>query len=303
MKKWGKAEPLLRESLAIREKTQPDDGSASNAQSMLGGSLLGQKKYAEAEPLLLNACEGLKKHKSITRIPQALDRLAEFYAATNKPDAAKKLLAERTQALAKAAASNPKNTALALECGAFLAWYGEEQELAVLCARALEAARDTKDAATADRAAKLCSLRQADAGTHEAALLLAGRAVELGKEPYELAYYQMDLGMAEYRSGHSAEADAALLAAARLGENHTYVSPTTSFYRAMNAFRQGHEADARQLATAAIAKMKRLPADNEHPLAEGANADDLILWLACKEAKALLKFDSPPATPAPPSGN
>src|SRR5260370_14354124 len=52
-KKWTDAEPLLRECLAIREKTQPDVWSTVNTKSLLGGSLLGPKKYAEAEPLLL----------------------------------------------------------------------------------------------------------------------------------------------------------------------------------------------------------------------------------------------------------
>src|SRR5262249_9587814 len=198
MKKWGQAEPLLRESLAIREKKQPDDWSTFNSQSMLGGSLLGQKKYAEAEQMLLKGYEGLKKREGIPRIPQALDRLVELYTATNKPDEAKKWRAERAKALATAAAAYPKNTLLSLECGAFLAWYGEDKEVAAICARALEAAKDTKDAATADRAAKLCSLRPSDARTHEAAVVLARRAVELGKEPYDLAYYQMALGMAEY---------------------------------------------------------------------------------------------------------
>ena len=49
---WTEAEPLLRECLAIREKTQPDAWTTFNTQSLLGGALLGQKKYAEAEPLL-----------------------------------------------------------------------------------------------------------------------------------------------------------------------------------------------------------------------------------------------------------
>jgi hypothetical protein len=105
----------------------------------------------------------------------------------------------------------------------------------------------------------------------------------------------MTLGMAEYRSGHYPAADAALLAAARLGENHSYVSGTTAFYRAMSAFRQGKDAEARQLAAEAVAKMRRLPADDEHPLAGGAEADDLVLWLAYKEAKGMLKFDTAPA--------
>ena len=39
------AEPFLRECLAIREKTQADDWKTFNTRSLLGGSLLGQKKY------------------------------------------------------------------------------------------------------------------------------------------------------------------------------------------------------------------------------------------------------------------
>jgi serine/threonine protein kinase/tetratricopeptide (TPR) repeat protein len=102
-KKWVEAEPLLRESLAIREKTQPDVWSTFNTQSLLGGALLGQKKYAEAEPLLLAGYEGMKqREKSIppqasTRIPNALDRLIELSTATNKPDDAKKWRAERAK--------------------------------------------------------------------------------------------------------------------------------------------------------------------------------------------------------------
>ena len=60
-KKWIEAEPLLRESLAIREKGQPDVWSTFNTQSLLGGALLGEKKYAEAEPLLLGGYEGMKR--------------------------------------------------------------------------------------------------------------------------------------------------------------------------------------------------------------------------------------------------
>src|SRR5262249_26975109 len=44
--KYAEAEPLLRECLAIREQKQPDDWRTFNTKSMLGGSLLGQQKYA-----------------------------------------------------------------------------------------------------------------------------------------------------------------------------------------------------------------------------------------------------------------
>jgi serine/threonine protein kinase/tetratricopeptide (TPR) repeat protein len=95
------AEPLLRESLAIREQKEPEDWRTFNTKSLLGGALLGQKKYAEAEPLLLAGYEGMKqREKTIppqvaSRIVEALDRLIELYTATNKPEEVKKRQAER----------------------------------------------------------------------------------------------------------------------------------------------------------------------------------------------------------------
>jgi tetratricopeptide (TPR) repeat protein len=102
---FAEAELLLRECLAIREKTQPDAWNTFNTMSMLGGALLGQKKYAEAGPLLLRGYEGMKqREKTIPRagggdlrIPEALDRLIEFYTVTNKSDEAKKWQAERAK--------------------------------------------------------------------------------------------------------------------------------------------------------------------------------------------------------------
>ena len=97
------AEPLLRECLAIREKTQPDAWSTFNTMSALGGALLGQKKYADAEPLLLKGYEGMKAREETipkgaeSRIPEALDRLIELYTATNKPDELKKYQDLRAQ--------------------------------------------------------------------------------------------------------------------------------------------------------------------------------------------------------------
>jgi len=102
-KAFTEAEPLLRECLAIREKTQPDLWTTFNTQSLLGGALLGQKKYAEAEPLLLAGYEGMKqREKSIppqgaTRIPEALDRLLDLCTATSWPDEVKKWQAERAK--------------------------------------------------------------------------------------------------------------------------------------------------------------------------------------------------------------
>src|SRR5262249_35004152 len=147
----------------------------------------------------------------------------------------------------------------------------------------------------AERAAKVCSLRQSDARTHEAALVVARRAVELGVGHEYLGWFQMALGMAEYRSGHYAAADAALLAAARLGKDDRRLSGTTAFYRSMSRFRQGKREEARKLAIAAAAQMKPLPKDEEHPLANTGDHSALILWLAYKEAKDLIKFEAAPS--------
>jgi len=61
-------------------------------ESLLGASLLGQGKFAEAEPLLLAGYEGLKKFSPAisvdANLPQAGERLVQLYAAWEKPDKA-----------------------------------------------------------------------------------------------------------------------------------------------------------------------------------------------------------------------
>jgi hypothetical protein len=110
---WAEAEPVLRECLGIRKNLQPDAWNTFNVQSLLGGALLGQKKYAAAEPLLLAGYQGMKQREKeippqgATRIPDALDRLIALYTATNKPHELKKWQAERAKYPA-AAPMSPK---------------------------------------------------------------------------------------------------------------------------------------------------------------------------------------------------
>jgi len=89
------AESLLRECLTIREKIHPDDWRTFNTRSMLGGALLGQKKLAQAEPLLLAGYQGMKEREAAippsgrVRIPEALERLVKVYEAQgNEAEAA-----------------------------------------------------------------------------------------------------------------------------------------------------------------------------------------------------------------------
>ena len=95
-KAFVEAESLLQECLAIRERTQPDEWTTFNTKSMLGGALLGQKKYAEAEPLLLAGYEGMKQREakipplSKFRLTEALERLVQLDDALEKKDEAAK---------------------------------------------------------------------------------------------------------------------------------------------------------------------------------------------------------------------
>jgi tetratricopeptide (TPR) repeat protein len=94
--KFIEAESPGRRCLALREKDLPDDWRTFNSRSMLGGALLGQKKYAEAEPLLLSGCKGMKEREN--KMPagaqqwlkEARQRLVELYEATGKPEEAAK---------------------------------------------------------------------------------------------------------------------------------------------------------------------------------------------------------------------
>ena len=88
------AEKYLRQSLAIRETKEPGVWSTFNTQSVLGAALLGQKKYSEAEPLLLRGYEGMKQVENKIPVPnklplsEALERLVQLFDAWDKPDQA-----------------------------------------------------------------------------------------------------------------------------------------------------------------------------------------------------------------------
>lgn len=112
-KAWTEAEPILRECLKIRELKKPDAWSTFNTKSMLGGALLGQQKYPEAEPLLRAGYEGMKEQadkippQAKVRLGEALDRLIALAEATGKPDEAKAWRDERAK-LPVAAKAEPK---------------------------------------------------------------------------------------------------------------------------------------------------------------------------------------------------
>ena len=90
----GKAtegEPYLREVVAVRKKIDPPgDAATAYASSLLGECLTTQKRFDEAEPLLVNSYHELRaklgdQHK---RTIDARQRVAKLYQDWNKPEQA-----------------------------------------------------------------------------------------------------------------------------------------------------------------------------------------------------------------------
>ena len=89
--KFAESEPLAREAMEFNRKKQPDDWQGFRAETLLGASLAGQKKYADAEPLLLEGYQGMVARKDKIEVPNwyHLDRAREWivqlYQAWGKP--------------------------------------------------------------------------------------------------------------------------------------------------------------------------------------------------------------------------
>ncbi len=203
--------------------------------------------------------------------------------------------------LAKAASGDPKATLLSLKVAALQAWFGQEKELAATRKRLLAFAKNVDEPDAAEQAAKACSILPAtDKAELAAAVAIAHKGVELDKGGEWREWRLLALGMAEYRSGNDSAASEALLAAANARANNPIVTGISAFFRAMSLFRQGKKDEARKVAIAAASAMKPLPADEENPLLGDATHEDLILWLAYKEAKAMIHFDLVHGTGKPP---
>jgi hypothetical protein len=93
--KPAEAESQAQRALAIRLDRRPDHWTRSDAVSLVGAALAGQKKYTDAEPLLIQGYEGLNEREE--RIPfvwrkkrpaEAGARILDLYEAWGKKDKA-----------------------------------------------------------------------------------------------------------------------------------------------------------------------------------------------------------------------
>jgi hypothetical protein len=92
--KFTEAEPLAREALEFNRKQQPDNWQRFRAESLLGKSLAGQKKYADAEPLLVDGYQGMLSRKERIAMPdryhleRAHEWVVQLHRAWKKPQKA-----------------------------------------------------------------------------------------------------------------------------------------------------------------------------------------------------------------------
>ena len=93
--RWPEADPLLREALVVWEM-QPDHWRRFWSMSQLGRVLMGQEKYGEAEPFVVQGYEGMEARQTTISAPNRLElgnaaeRVVQLYKNWGKLDQAKK---------------------------------------------------------------------------------------------------------------------------------------------------------------------------------------------------------------------
>jgi eukaryotic-like serine/threonine-protein kinase len=92
--RYTEPEPLLREALKTVQQTSPDSWQRYYLQSLLGATLTGQKRYADAEPLLLSGYAGMIQRKAAipafnnSDLTQAGEWILQLYRDWDQPDRA-----------------------------------------------------------------------------------------------------------------------------------------------------------------------------------------------------------------------
>jgi WD40 repeat protein len=102
--KFEEAEELARASLKIRAQLLATPFGVASSRGVLGSALVGQKRYAEAEPVLVQACEAMRQQGDQmskigyyrSGVRDRVTSLVQLYEATGRPEKAeewKKFLA------------------------------------------------------------------------------------------------------------------------------------------------------------------------------------------------------------------
>jgi tetratricopeptide (TPR) repeat protein len=203
--------------------------------------------------------------------------------------------------------ANPEDTMQSLRDAVFEIWFGRKAEHNAIFQHLLERAAVQPPNADAmeHAAAAWCLSPNADPSQGGRALELAQNAANLADTPWYKAWYQRTLALALYRSGRDAESNESLNRACEAAEQfprprRQFIPPlqtSVRFIRSMILFRAGKAAEARQLFDEATADMKPEPADHRQIFESRFTLDEALVWLACREAKAVLEVQHPDSPP------
>ena len=183
-----------------------------------------------------------------------------------------------------------------LTLAAWQAWFDQDHDYETTRQKMMQLADGTDEAPVEQATAKTFCLRPSTNTVLLAkALQLARLGVDSKHGTPSLPWYQLTLGLAEYRSGDCTNAEHILALAAQNAGKYAEIPWTAQLVRAMCLFQLGRADEARLLFNQAGAQMPAFPSDPRLPVLDGkaVSHDVVIGWLAYREAKSLINSAAP----------
>ncbi len=274
----AEAEPFLRELLALYEaQFRPDEPAILQTTATLLETSL--KASRTKSGVLLPDIDANSQGAGSRETDALIDKFL-------------KLLTARSEA-------NLNDVRLSLLVPLLHVWFGNDAEHLRLCESLMAVGEDDSASAIEKERAALavCTHPGRDAALFARALRLARQAAEIEKAPDARPWLLRCVGIAEYRAGNDAAAEETFLRA-RDGINEATipdsklrakVAATIDLFRAMIYQRKGEVEEARKLFELAAKKSPAPPVDAREVLVNGAREQELIHWLAYREAKEMIE--------------
>lgn len=197
--------------------------------------------------------------------------------------------ADALAAWKKLPSTDARDSFLGLKVAALCAWNKWDDDLAAVRSDSILLGERTNQPDIAERCAKICCITaNTDLVQLERARNCVKAAIEKNPNHRYVQYFHLALGMAEYRLGEYERALPEFELITKDGITAYTLPVTAALYRAMTLAQLGRLDEAKSWHAQAIEKMRPIPEADQNPLANGANADDLIVWLASRECATVL---------------
>lgn len=199
---------------------------------------------------------------------------------------------ESIPVLERGAAANPLDVRFIQALAALQAWFGLEPEFRATQQQILAALPGAVEMSTVrDLTRGFCLKATA---TPEELGTVRTRAKKAFRLEGETDWSQrITMALVEFRTGHFEAAPFLLEKVTHYSAEWQARDSIALFLRAMFRQQQGDVEQARQLAQEAVTLMHPWPADEQNPLTGAVDVENLIEWLVCREAQALIGFEVP----------